>query len=238
MPLGLHAANYYVVRVDGDRVRIVHDGREGDARTSDLVPMDQAEAYFSEQIKTKPESSYAYLMRAFARTDKDDWVNLGTDCEQAIRLAPNNAAAFLMRGYVLKGRNEFDAALKDLMRPFRFAPKNAYAFRGRAECYAAQKTAEKAFADINEAITPGSRELLCAIGRVVDLWSEQGNAERALADYNEMVRLSPKSSTNRYIRILISRPDRTTTGPSQMSLRRYISIPKMTPRSPSGADFG
>ena len=65
--LGSKVSHFLVTRVEGDRVRIVHDGREGDARKSDLVPADQAEAYFSDQIKANPQSAFNYLMRGVAR---------------------------------------------------------------------------------------------------------------------------------------------------------------------------
>ena len=68
--LGSKVSHFLVTRVEGDRVRIVHDGREGDARKSDLVPADQAEAYFSDQIKANPQSAFNYLMRGVARAER------------------------------------------------------------------------------------------------------------------------------------------------------------------------
>jgi hypothetical protein len=61
IPLEWPLDTFRVERVDGERVRIriCIDGREGDARASDLVRVDQAEAFFNEQIKANPQAAPA-----------------------------------------------------------------------------------------------------------------------------------------------------------------------------------
>ena len=74
IPLGSNVNAFYVLAVDGDRVRISLDGREGDARTSELVAIDRAEDYFTAQIQANPQFVYGYVMRAIARYEKHELV--------------------------------------------------------------------------------------------------------------------------------------------------------------------
>ena len=54
---------YRVERVQGDRVRLTSGSREGDALAAEVVSVDQADAYFSDQIRANPAPAYYFLMR-------------------------------------------------------------------------------------------------------------------------------------------------------------------------------
>ena len=97
----VHVANpfdtFRVGSVQGDRIRLHADGREGDARAGEIVPIEKAEAYFSEQIKANPHAAHAYLMRCVVgAASRRDWAGALPDCEQAIRLDPKNPWAYLV----------------------------------------------------------------------------------------------------------------------------------------------
>ena len=103
IPPGSPFSIYTMQRVEGDRIRVHSRGREGEARASEVVPVERAEAYFSDQIKAKPRDAFGYLARCVVRLSvKHDLVNAMADCEEAIRLEPKNPWGFFLRG-ILKG---------------------------------------------------------------------------------------------------------------------------------------
>ena len=63
---------YRVEGTAGDRVRLYASGREGEAPVNDVVCLDQADAYFSAQIKAAPKAVHGYLMRCFVRCKSRD----------------------------------------------------------------------------------------------------------------------------------------------------------------------
>jgi hypothetical protein len=95
-----------VERVEGDRVRLYAAGREGDARASDIVRVEQAEAYFSDQMKQNPRAVYSLLMRCAVRAEiQHDLVNALADCEAAIRIGPKNPWSYVARGEIKAQRS-------------------------------------------------------------------------------------------------------------------------------------
>ena len=128
IPPGSPFSIYKVERVDGDRIRVHSSGREGDARASEVVAVEQAEAYFSDQIKAKPQAAYAYLMRCLARLEKHELASALADCEQAIRLVPKNPWAYLMRGDIKSEQYDLKAALVDIDHAIRLDDKIAGAY--------------------------------------------------------------------------------------------------------------
>lgn len=67
VPVGSPLDVYRVEQVEGDRVRFYAHGREGDARAGEVVRVDQAESFFSAQIKANPKAAHGYLMRCLVR---------------------------------------------------------------------------------------------------------------------------------------------------------------------------
>ena len=176
--------------------------REGDARTSDVIPLEQAEAFFSERIKQDPRVVYYYLMRALVRLENRDLVKGRTDSDVAIRLDSKNAGAYLIRGKALQQLGDLEAAARDLDRAVELAPDDVQSYLGRAEYYAVRKNHEKALADLNAAIERDPESPGCRVRAAAGEWLDSGKPERAIADFNEAVRLGPKSSSERLSRAI------------------------------------
>ncbi len=189
-----------VERVEGDRVRLYAAGREGDALASEVVRVDQAEAYFSEQIKANPRAVYGYLMRSFVRgVLQHDSAGSLRDCEQAIRLEPKNPWAYLLRGSIRGEQVDLKEALGDFDQAIALNEKIVDAYLCRAGCHLALGDADKAMADIERAIrrdpeNPGVYALRGAV------WAERGDHEKALRDYGDAIRLAPGSASVRLAR--------------------------------------
>lgn len=180
---------YRVERVEGDRVRLYSGGREGDALASDVIRLDQAEAYFGEQIQARPRMAFGYLMRAAVRSFRDDLVNARIDCDEAVRLEPKNPWAYLVRGEISAGQDNLKDALVDLDKAIGLNNKIAAAYVARADCHRLAKDFDKALADVNQALSlePNDVEALDLRSR---LFSGRGDTEKALADLNRCVQLA------------------------------------------------
>ena len=103
---------YRVLEVEGDRVRLYTTGFEGHARLSDVVAVEQADRYFSDQIRANPSLAFAYLARCNVRFRKHDLNRASVDCEEALRLEPKNPSVHLMRAMIFDGRGESKSSLR------------------------------------------------------------------------------------------------------------------------------
>ena len=128
IPFGSPLDIYRVERVDGARVRLIFGSREGDARASDVVRIEDAEAYFNEQIKANPRSAHGYLMRSNSRLVRNDLAGEQADCEEAIRLEPQNPWGYLSRGEIKTQRSDMKNALADFDHVIRLDSKIARVF--------------------------------------------------------------------------------------------------------------
>ena len=184
---------YRVERVDGDRVRVCSGSREGQARASEVVPVEQAEAYFSDQIKAKPQAAYGYLMRCIARLEKDELASALTDCEQAIRIEPRNPWAYLMRGAVKAAQLEMKNARADFDQAILLDEKIARTYVSRAQCHLMNHDFDRAMADLDEALRRDPTDVTGHAMRGA-IWEDTGEHAKALHEFDEGTRLAPKSA--------------------------------------------
>jgi hypothetical protein len=100
IPPKTYLSVYKVERIEADRVKVHFDGRECEARASDLVALDEAVAYFTETVAKNPRESFGYLLRASAHAENDRIDAALADCDAATRLEPKNPWCYILRGYV------------------------------------------------------------------------------------------------------------------------------------------
>ena len=185
---------FRVGRVQGDRIHLHADGREGDARAGEIVPIEKAEAYFSEQIKANPHASHAYLMRSvIGAASRRDWAGALPDCEHAIRLDPKNPWAYLVRGEIKAQQGDLKDAIADFEQGIRLDPKIARSFTFKAQCYLEAGESDKVLAELNEAIRRDANEVEAYVLRG-HAWQQKGDASQALRAYNEAIRVAPRSA--------------------------------------------
>jgi tetratricopeptide (TPR) repeat protein len=197
---------YRVEKVDGARLWLKAEGDAGRpsgwARAAEVVPTDQAVAFFTERIQVNPEDGFACLMRAAIRTgaierrhdlfdrapsDRDPFA----DPDKAIRPeAPpaGNPAIEDLRLWPA-GRG---AAITDFTIAIRLDPKDVSAYRGRGLVQVRREAYDRAVLDLNRAIGLDPKNALAYYGRG-RAWAGQGDPDKAIADYNEAIRLDPKS---------------------------------------------
>ncbi len=130
---------YRVERVEGDRLRL-HSGRgEGDGRVSEVVRIDQAEAYFTEQINAEPGAAFGRLMRCWVRAFQHDIAKARVDCDEAVRLEPKNPWAYLMRGEISGLQDDIKSALVDINKAIALNGEQAAAYVSRENAICARE---------------------------------------------------------------------------------------------------
>jgi tetratricopeptide (TPR) repeat protein len=158
---------FIVEKIDGNRWLLsdLNEGLRGWVMASAVVPLADAEAYFSQQIKVNPKSAFAFLMRGVARYENDDLDHAAADLDVALRLDPKYVPALIERAYLWQWRNQLDLAVADVSKAIELDPHNSYAFVERGVFEFSKKEYDKALRDFQSAIELGSQSAVIYIAR-------------------------------------------------------------------------
>ena len=139
---------------DGPTLRLAAEGQRltGSARIAEILPVEQAVGFFTDQIRVHPRDAFSYAMRALVRHDRKEFDAALQDYDQAIRLDPGNAQLLYRRAGNRHSRQEFDRAIDDYTEALRLDPRSALAYVGRALSWGARNDHDKAIEDLSEAI--------------------------------------------------------------------------------------
>ena len=181
---------YRVIKVQGPWLWLEATGLAGWALATDIVPVEQAIDYFTQQARANPKDIHAYTMRAIiwqSRNEHD--IALG-DYTEAIRVDPTQAWLHNNRAHLWNTRREHDKAIIDSSEAIRLDPKEPMAYHNRAVAWGEKGEHDKAIADYNEAIRLDPRNPLAYHNRGAS-WVKTKEYDKAIADYNEAIRLDP-----------------------------------------------
>ncbi|MFI5456138.1 MAG: tetratricopeptide repeat protein [Isosphaerales bacterium] len=184
---------YVVEQSDGNRLLLsdLTEGLRGWTPSGAVIPLRQAEPFFSQQITANPRSAFAFLMRGVVRYENDDLDHAVADVDEALRLDPKYVPALIVRGYLWQWRNRLDQALADLDKAIELDSRNSYAFVERGIFHYNMKSYDKALRDFEAAVDLGSRCALIYIGRgMIDL--EKRDPKKAQAEFKQALELDPK----------------------------------------------
>jgi tetratricopeptide (TPR) repeat protein len=114
---------YRVEQVRGDWLWLVSaQGTRGWARRGDVVPADEAVAYFSAAAAREPRSARAYRMRGLAPARAEEYRRAIRDASEAIRLDPKCSPAYVDRCYSRMERLNLKGAMADADAAIRLDP--------------------------------------------------------------------------------------------------------------------
>lgn len=180
-------------RSQGDQVLVAirSQGLRGWAPASSLVPLNHAEAFFSQQILASPRDPFPYLMRGMARFENDDLNRACSDVDHALRLQPTYVPALLERAYLWQCRNRLDLALADANQAIQLESQNSYAYVERGVFHFATKEYGKALRDFEHALRLGSRASVLHLCKGM-IHLERGEGEPAIAEFNTAIRIDPR----------------------------------------------
>jgi tetratricopeptide (TPR) repeat protein len=186
---------YYLEQSRGNRLLLVDQcqGTRGWADAKTIVPIAQAEAYFSERIKADPNSAFSYLMRGVVRLENEDLDHALGDFDQALKLDPSSAPALMARANLSLWKGQLRQAIADATKAIELNPRNAYAFVERGVFYYDTKEYDKALSDFDAAAERGFKGAVIEIGRgMIEL--QKGDLKKAQEKFNEALRIDPKHS--------------------------------------------
>ena len=145
---------YRATRADGPSLWLEaeHGGASGWAPAENVVAVDVAIEFFTNQIRDRPNDSFPILMRASIWHDRKELGHAMDDYTEAIRLDPRNAALYCNRGYLLGEQGQFDKAIADFTEAIRLDPRDPIAYLHRGHAWSEQHHYDKAIADFTETI--------------------------------------------------------------------------------------
>ncbi len=150
-------------------VSLASHGLYGWVPRDSVIPYNQAEGYFTNELETQPPNSFHYLMRAIVCRDNDRFDSAFRDLDAALRLDPRNVPALIERSFLWQARNRMDLALKDVDNAVKLDPRAADAFLERGVYHYRMKEPQDALLDLDRAADLGSRSIYIPLVRGSDL---------------------------------------------------------------------
>jgi tetratricopeptide (TPR) repeat protein len=184
---------YLVEQNDCNRLLLsdLNEGNRGWVSPLTMVPLNQAEAYFSGLIKANPRGAFAHLMRGIGRLENDDLDRAAADFDEAIKLDPKYVPAWIARAQLWQWRGRLDRAIADASKAIELGPHSSYAHvqRGIFECDL--KKYNEATHDLDKAIELGSHAAVIHIARGI-IHANKKEPTKAQAEFNKAIELDPK----------------------------------------------
>jgi tetratricopeptide (TPR) repeat protein len=143
---------YTVKSTDGDWLLLVSGGISGWIRSDDIVPLDEAPRFYSDEIAREPSSWNAYLYRGFVWDVKHDYDKAIADYSEAIRIYPGWANTYNNRGWTWHRKKAYDKAIADYNAALRIDPKCVRALVNRGFAWQDKRDYYRALTDYREAI--------------------------------------------------------------------------------------
>lgn len=182
LPVGLVLG---VLKVRGDFLDV---GR-GELLAADVVPLDEAVAFFTTEIARAP-TPFAYVSLARAQTQRGDHQAAVQSCRQALALAPDYAPAHCVLGRALTKLQQFYEALDALHQAAALDGAAGLAYCTRGQTYRAMNNPAAALADFEQAIRLDDQLVSAYFGRGSVL-AEFGDDDAALRDFATVLRMYP-----------------------------------------------
>jgi tetratricopeptide (TPR) repeat protein len=184
---------FIVEKTDGNRWLLsdMNEGLRGWVLAGTVVPLAEAEGFFSKQIKVNPKSAFAFLMRGVVRYENDDLDHAVADLDEALKLDPKYVPALIERAYFWQWRNHLDQAVADVSKAIELDPRNSYAFVERGVFEYSRKEYDKALRDFQSAIDLGSQTAVIYIARGMILLNMHDPA-KALIEFKRAQEIDPR----------------------------------------------
>jgi len=176
-----------------DKGLALYDGKS-------FIPLEAAIAFFDKAVKTDPNSSMAYSLRAVAFYNKfkkgKDQASLKLalgDNTRAIELEPKHPAAYNNRGNVYSELGQYNQALKNYNKSIELDSKHTNAYINRGNVYVELKQFNQALKNYNKSIELDPKHTNAYINRG-NVYSELKKYNQAINDYNRSIELNSKNA--------------------------------------------
>lgn len=143
---------YSVLQEEAGHILLRHRGEVGWTLKTELVPVQEAVAYFTTRIKTNPKDDYALAGRGVAKQNQGDLDGAIKDLSDAIQANPTSGVWLNDRGAAYVEKRDPAKALADFEAAVKLDPKDALALMNRAGLHWSQNEFDKAITDYSAAI--------------------------------------------------------------------------------------
>lgn len=184
---GIVQAPLIPTKVAGDQLWI---GRAW-VKKEEVVPLEEAIAYFSKILESNPKSAAALDYRGCAKDLLGDEEGAVEDWNQAIKVDPSYAGPYSARGVKSLDAGKLDAALQDVSAAVNLQPANSNFLVIRSSIRIRRREWDAALADANEALRLDPHSSAAFHNRGLAWQLGKGHWQQALADYDESIRLNP-----------------------------------------------
>ncbi len=182
---------YPALQEEGGHILLRHRGEVGWTLKTQLVPVQEAVAYFTTRIKTNPKDDYALAGRGVAKQNQGDIDGAIKDLTEAIQANPASGVWLNDRGAAYVEKKDSAKALADFDAAVKLDPKDALALMNRAGLYWNQNEFDKAIADYSAAITLEPKDVEAYSGRA-QAYERKKDYDHAIADHESALSLDPK----------------------------------------------
>jgi tetratricopeptide (TPR) repeat protein len=183
---------YRVKETNGDWLWLVDQdhGTKGWVQSRFAIPVSQAIAYFTTQIKANPGKSELYVKRGtlWRLGSKND--KAIPDLNEAIRLHSSNEMAWYSRALSWIEKNDTARAIGDANEVSRISPESGRGHFLRGCARLANDDLDAAIADFDQALQLGLRDASTYFRRGA-AWRLKCKNDKAFADLNECIKLNP-----------------------------------------------
>jgi tetratricopeptide (TPR) repeat protein len=185
---------YHIERAERNQIllSLPSQGLYGWAPRDAVVAYNEAEGYFTNELETRPPTSFGYLMRAIVCRDNDRFDNAFRDLEAALRLDPRNVAALIERSFLWQSRDRMDLALSDVNRAVQVDPRAGDAFLERGVYHYRLKEHQDALVDLDRASELGCRSVYIPLVRG-SIYVERKEIDDAIKAFQDALVIDPKS---------------------------------------------
>lgn len=165
-------------------------GKPGWLDRDDVIPLDQAAAYFSGEIKRMPGSNELLFARMLVLNELQRFDDCLADLDQLVEMDPNNRNLRETRAMTYLAAGRFDKAIGDLNQIIRAAPASLtpYVSRAIAKMYASDFNG--ALADVDRVIKRVPRDATLYQNRGM-IWLKKGEYDKAVDDFKHGLELNP-----------------------------------------------
>lgn len=143
---------YTVERADGDMLWLVAGSVSGWAPKDQVMTLDEALAFYTQDVRNNPTAWNSYLYRGFVWDIKHEYDKAIADYTQAIRIYPLWANTFNNRGWTYHRRKEYDKAIADYNSALRLDPHCVLAIVNRGFAWEDKGEYYKSIDDFKRAI--------------------------------------------------------------------------------------
>ena len=198
---------YTVMQEEAGHILLRHRADVGWLLKTEVVPLQEAVAYFTTRIKTNAKDDYALAGRGVAKQNLGDLDGAIKDLTEAIQANPASGVWLNDRGAAYVEKKDTAKALVDFTAAIKLDPKDALALMNRAGMYFTQNDYDKAIADYSAAITLEPKDVEAYAGRA-QTYERKKDYDHALADHESAMSIDPKdvSTINNLAWILATCP--------------------------------